>query len=66
MFIVTINTENAAYEDTPGDEVARQLRELANRIENNGIGNFPIRDINGNTVGKAEFIEDEEGGENDE
>jgi hypothetical protein len=47
---ITINTDNAAFEDDMRGELARILRKLAKDFEQ---GNNPttIRDINGNTVG---------------
>ena len=48
FFEVQINTENAAFEDS--GEIARILRDLADRIEGGSIGG-KIRDINGNAVG---------------
>lgn len=55
---ITINTDNAAFEDESGSEVARILRELCNEIEGRDIlGNDDgtnLRDINGNRVGVME------------
>lgn len=52
-FSLTINTENAAFDDDAGAELARILRDLAGRLE---LGPGPqndgrLRDGNGNTVG---------------
>jgi hypothetical protein len=54
MFTVTLNTDNAAF-DEPHGEIARILRELADRIE---AGKFTrsLHDINGNAVGRVERI----------
>lgn len=52
---INITMDNAAFEDAPERELARILRELANKVERNGLGRGgrdPIRDVNGNTVGK--------------
>jgi len=55
-----IQCNNAAFEDSCGDEVARLLREAAAKIEGasqkalRGFGN-PLRDINGNRVGEFQF-----------
>ncbi len=49
---ITVTMENAAFEDAPASELARILRELANKIERNGPDACKLRDINGNTVGK--------------
>jgi hypothetical protein len=55
MFTVKIETGNAAFEPRPHDEIARILRELADRIE---AGKFTrsLRDANGNTVGRVEWL----------
>ena len=53
MLKLKINTENAAF-DQEGQEVARILRDLANRLENLDKlqeCQLPLRDLNGNTVG---------------
>lgn len=60
MFTLSINTDNAAFEDDRGAEVARILRMIADEVEggvdrdsgHDGNG----RDINGNTVGKWELV----------
>lgn len=58
MITITIDTGNQAFDDTPGIEVARMLRELATKLE---AGNVPetLKDINGNTCGivTADFLE---------
>lgn len=54
MFTLTINTDNAAFEDKAvGFEVARILHALANDLEDCGPDHVTkmLRDINGNTVG---------------
>lgn len=56
MFTVNISTDNAAFEDNAGFEVARILRKLADRVEDwPGANDFSIGllDANGNKVGKA-------------
>jgi len=53
MFTLKIDTGNAAFQDTPAYEVARILRELADRMQERGFENYPLRDANGNTVGTA-------------
>lgn len=50
-FTVTIHTGNAAFDEAPATEIARILSDLAKRLENNGLVDGPLRDINGNTVG---------------
>lgn len=46
--------ENAAFDTFPQAELARILREAADKIEN-GHQEFTLRDLNGNRVGAAEF-----------
>ena len=49
-FTLNIDCENLAFEDDVAPELARLLREIADRIESGSMaGN--IRDINGNRVG---------------
>ncbi len=55
MYNITIETENAAFVDSPARcEVARILRRLASDVENMGLSEFVLKDINGNTVGNAQ------------
>lgn len=57
MFVLTIKTDNAAFEDDPTAEVARILRGLADRLEGASPDeDYPLRDLNGNCVGEAEFL----------
>lgn len=62
-FRLEINCENAAFEgDNLDTEIVRILRKLADRIEGQtreGLAGetFKLKDINGNTVGEAEFEE---------
>lgn len=49
MIYLSIETGNAAFADDDG-EVARILRVAADRMEG-GDREFPLKDINGNTVG---------------
>lgn len=61
MFTVSIETGNAAFDETPGlgatrsREIARILRELADNVERHDYGTGAqvdwLRDINGNRVG---------------
>lgn len=52
MVTIKIETDNAAFEEAFGDEVARILRDLARRFESQTcIDGTAIRDINGNKVG---------------
>lgn len=56
MFRLGIATDNAAFEgETRNDEIARILRALADEIVGASRDTFPLRDANGNTVGRAEF-----------
>lgn len=55
MFKLEFATDNAAFE-VPFAEIARILRDVAERIERGAVS-APVRDINGNTVG-AFAIED--------
>lgn len=54
-FRLSIDTGNAAFEDGAAQEVARILRELADRIEGRACLPDAVRlfDINGNHVGDA-------------
>lgn len=56
---IEIKTDNAAFEDDPGYEVARILRKLADRVESEGLDQVRLMDINGNCVGSVE-VEDSE------
>lgn len=62
MFSLKIETSNAAFTDDPAAEIARALREVADKIEGAG-GRFysaPVRDVNGNRVGRIEFDAEQE------
>lgn len=49
---IELTTGNAAFSDEPASEIARILRELADRIESGmATDETPLRDINGNRVG---------------
>lgn len=54
---VTIEMDNAAFDDNARGEAARILRQLAHSIELVGFDNAPnnLRDINGNTVGAFSY-----------
>ncbi len=55
--IITIKTENSAFEDMPSIECVRILRELCDMAYHKGFmgmkqaGKIQLKDINGNTVG---------------
>ena len=54
MITITIRTANAAFSEGNYDwEVARILEKLAKQIQNNGLTEIPLMDINGNKVGIA-------------
>jgi hypothetical protein len=53
-FALTINCTNAAFDDDPRPEIARILRELADRLDG-GITQGGVHDVNGNTVGTFTF-----------
>lgn len=53
-FIVDIDCDNAAFEDEPGHELARILREVADKVEEGTLVG-KLRDINGGTVGAFQF-----------
>ena len=51
---IEIKTDNAAFDEPDTDtEVARILRELADKIESVGLDDMSLRDFNGNTVGSV-------------
>ena len=60
-FEIYIHTDNAAFDNPPNVEVARILREVANSLDAGEDFHFyeTLRDINGNDVGRAKFIEEE-------
>lgn len=56
-FTVEIRTTNAAFEeDNLPYEVAALLRHLADRIEDEFAESLQLLDVNGNHVGKAQFM----------
>lgn len=55
-FTVRIDTDNAAFGDHRDNEVARILRETADRLEDlRDTDIFTLSDCNGNVVGTAGF-----------
>ena len=60
MFTLTIQTGNAAFAEDPAEEIARILRELAQRISMNGKHSLSLtlRDDNGNTIGRTAYQPD--------
>ena len=55
---LSIATDNAAFEDDPRAEVARILREAATKVLDTPHG-FALRDLNGNTVGRLIWKDEE-------
>lgn len=53
---ISMNTENSAFEGNTEYEVARILREIADKIEQ-GHEPTKVMDINGNKVGEIEIKE---------
>jgi len=61
MLQIKIDTDNAAFEDHRGVEVARILRELADTLASDWsrlgrLGEVPLCNLNGNIVGTAELV----------
>ena len=52
-FQLEINTDNAAFGDSPEFELSRILSELSDEVAEDQRDEYIIRDENGNTVGKA-------------
>lgn len=63
MFKVTIDHDNAAFDqDLIYPEISRMLRAVADKIEDGELdiynySDMDLFDLNGNRVGKAEFVE---------
>jgi hypothetical protein len=53
-FTLKIDTGNAAFDETPGEEVARILRDVATALER-GTRGAPLHDSNGNRVGRFDL-----------
>ena len=55
VFEIKFSTDNALFEDVVAGnaEIARILRDIANKVEAGGYGNFeqPVIDLNGNKIG---------------
>ncbi|MDR9836814.1 MULTISPECIES: hypothetical protein [Herbaspirillum] len=54
---IKIDMGNAAFENSPSSEVARILRELADKVEDRGVSigdGIKLYDVNGNNVGQFE------------
>jgi hypothetical protein len=50
MITITIKTDNSAFEENAGAEIARILRDIADDFSRNGYAEENYRDINGNKV----------------
>lgn len=64
--VINIRTENAAFQENP-HELSRILHKLADKLQDPNAsdsclmdGSVMLKDINGNTVGNAEFLTEEE------
>ena len=56
---IVINTDNAAFEEDTSGELGRIFRELADEFANGDLrDNGRIYDINGNSVGTYDVVED--------
>ena len=59
-FRLNLNCDNAAFDELPNHEIARILREAADRIEAGDLpaGYTNLHDINGNAVGAYRMREE--------
>jgi len=57
---IEICMDNDAFTGPAGVELARILRRFADHVDRSYpmLGEEPLMDLNGNTVGKAEVVED--------
>lgn len=61
--VIEINLDNAAFAETPDLALGNVLLKLAKEVAYEDMETFfphPIRDVNGNTVGTIEIVEEEE------
>lgn len=61
MITITIETDNAAFDESPEVEVARILRKLADRVTTSGLDGdviLPLKDLNGNSVGELVYYDE--------
>lgn len=56
-FVVTIECDNAAFEDDPSCEVANILRKVVRAVEKDGSQGGRLADSNGNTCGSYKYEE---------
>ena len=59
-YIITIKTDNAAFEDDESAEIERILQRLAARLRNEVTppSYVSLRDSNGNTVGQLQITQE--------
>lgn len=57
MFILELDTQNAAFDEHAGEEIARLLRQIAKSMEriDGGTCEAPIYDSNGNRCGRYRY-----------
>lgn len=59
-FTITIDTANAAFQPTPGDEIARILVNVAERVAGTVVvDGGKVIDVNGNVVGEYAHTDDD-------
>lgn len=59
VFRLEIECENAAFDEAPGYEIARILRNAGSQMEQ-GFIDGTLRDANGNKVGRFELADEQE------
>lgn len=57
MFKLKIETDNAAFEDNPKEEIARLLKGVIDILEARGEDYGKLYDINGNPVGEFKLTQ---------
>lgn len=55
-FILEIDCVNDIFFPAPHDEISRILQQTADKFRENDIDEYALKDINGNTVGKAVLL----------
>lgn len=60
VFRLEIECENAAFDANPLPEIARILREAADRVDRASAAAGNLRDSNGNKVGRFELADEQE------
>lgn len=61
MFTLHISTTNAAFAEDGHSEIARLLRDVADKIATHGVVTNEVhrlRDVNGNAVGHFRLVEE--------